>query len=102
MTQDVDLATIHRQLYRARFQADVEAGLAKPFLMPLHLLSLWIIPTLYLAIPHKNRPRLYQARWLVLAFITVFNFKMATEVSSMNFACAYGVGRHWLFGVWEF
>ena len=68
------------------------AGLTStPFIVPFHFLTLWIVPTLYLAIPHRDRPWLYRARWLVLAFIVIFNFKMITGVSSPNFASAYGV-----------
>lgn len=91
MTQEGDIATAYRQLYRAKFRADVEAGTAKPFVVPLYLLCVWVLPTLYLTIPHKNRPWLYKARWILLAFVISFHFKMATEVSSLNFASAYGV-----------
>ncbi len=91
MTEYVDLATTYRQLYRARFRDAVSNGTSMPFVIPFHLLGMWIIPTLYLAIPHKNRPWLYKARWLVLTFIVIFHYKMITEVSSLNFASAYGV-----------
>lgn len=103
MTKDVDLATSYRQLYRARFRANVEAGVTKPFVVPFYLLGVWLLPTLYLAIPHKNRPWLYKARWLVLVFLTIFHFKMATEVSSLNFACAYAVRLRidYVYGNWK-
>ena len=92
MAQDgADLADSWRHLCRAKFQDAVETGASRPFVMPFHLLAVWIVPTLYLAIPHKNRPWLYRARWLVLAFIVVFNFQIIAGVSSRNFAAAYGV-----------
>ncbi|KAI0200113.1 hypothetical protein F4808DRAFT_430609 [Astrocystis sublimbata] len=87
-----DLASTYRELYRARFRADVQAGTTIPFVVPLHLLALWVVPTLYMAIPHKNRPWLYRARWLVLAFVCAFSWHMTKYVSSMNFAASYGAG----------
>ncbi|KAI0859608.1 hypothetical protein F4860DRAFT_482562 [Xylaria cubensis] len=87
-----DLASTYRELYRARFRADVQAGIKTPFVVPLHLLAYWIVPTLYLAIPHKNRPWLYRARWLVLAFLCAFNWYMIKHVNSLNFASSYGAG----------
>ena len=89
--EDFDLAASWRELYRARFRDAVQTGDLMPFVLPFHLLAVWIVPTLYLAIPHRDRPWLYRARWLVLAFIVAFNFKMVTGVSSLNFASAYGV-----------
>ena len=88
---DFDLAASWRELYRAQFRDAVRTGTSTPFIIPFHFLTLWIVPTLYLAIPHRDRPWLYHARWLVLAFIVIFNFKMITGVSSPNFASAYGV-----------
>ncbi|KAI0141096.1 hypothetical protein F4776DRAFT_548611 [Hypoxylon sp. NC0597] len=90
--QNADIAIIYRDLYHAKFWNDVQAGYKTPFLVPLHLLGVWFLPTLYLAIPHKNRPWLYQARWVVLAFVVVFNFNMILHVSSHNFGTAYGTG----------
>ncbi|KAI1734475.1 hypothetical protein F4680DRAFT_339947 [Xylaria scruposa] len=87
-----DLASTYRELYRARFRADVQADIKTPFVVPLHLLAYWVVPTLYLAIPHKNRPWLYRARWLVLAFLCAFNWYMIKHVASLNFASSYGAG----------
>ncbi|KAI1382063.1 membrane bound O-acyl transferase family-domain-containing protein [Hypoxylon crocopeplum] len=97
MAQHADIASTYREFYRAKFRDDVLAGTKKPFLVPLYFLGVWILPTLYLAIPHKDRPWLYKARWLVLAFVVVFNFHMILNVSSHNFASAYGAG---LIGAW--
>ncbi|KAI1498264.1 membrane bound O-acyl transferase family-domain-containing protein [Biscogniauxia marginata] len=100
---DVPLITIYRQLYRDKFWADVEAGVTKPFVLPLYLVGIFFLPTLYLTIPHKDRPWLYRARWLLLAFVVVFHFHMARDVSSMNFAFAYGVGLLAAWGtIWNF
>ncbi|KAL7629463.1 hypothetical protein AAE478_000983 [Parahypoxylon ruwenzoriense] len=93
----MDIAVAYREIYRAKFRDDVLAGTKKPFLLPWHLLGVWIVPTLYLAIPHKNRPWLYRARWLVLAFVVVFSFDIIFNVSSHNFGSAYSAG---VIGAW--
>ncbi|KAI0135398.1 hypothetical protein F4814DRAFT_20616 [Daldinia grandis] len=95
--EGIDIASAYRDFYRARFQDDVSAGTKKPFLVPLYFLGYWFIPIVYLAIPHKNRPWLYRARWLVLALTVPFNFYLILNVSSHNFASAYGAG---LIGAW--
>ncbi|KAI1090410.1 membrane bound O-acyl transferase family-domain-containing protein [Rostrohypoxylon terebratum] len=95
--QSANLATTYREFYRAKLQDDVKAGTRTLFLVPFHFLGFWIIPTLYLAIPHRNRPWLYHARWLVLAFVVVFNFNIILNVSSTDFGIAYGAG---LIGAW--
>lgn len=87
-----DLASTYRELYRARFRADVRTGTSTPFVIPLHLVAYWVIPTLYLAIPHRNKPWLYRARWLVIAFICAFDWYMIKNVASLNFASSYGAG----------
>ncbi|KAI0447411.1 hypothetical protein F4803DRAFT_499559 [Xylaria telfairii] len=87
-----DLASTYRELYRSRFRADVQAGTTTPFVLPFHLLAYWVVPTLYLAIPHRNRLWLYRARWLVLALICAFNWHMTKHVASLNFAASYGAG----------
>lgn len=87
-----DLASAYRELYRARFRAGVQAGTTKPFVIPLCLVAYYVVPTLYLAIPHKNRPWLYHARWLVIAFVCAFDWYMVKNVASVNFASSYGAG----------
>ncbi|KAI1174955.1 hypothetical protein F4777DRAFT_552034, partial [Nemania sp. FL0916] len=98
-----DLANTYRELYRAKFRADVQAGAKTPLILPFHLLAYWVIPTLYLAIPHKNKPWLYRARWLVLAVICLFNWYLANNVSSECIASAYGAGLIASWGtIWNF
>ncbi|KAI0508418.1 hypothetical protein F5B22DRAFT_659355 [Xylaria bambusicola] len=95
-----DLASAYREFYRAKLRADVQAT---PLIFPLHLTAYWIIPTLYLAIPHKNRPWLYRARWLVLALVCAFHVYMIKHVKSPNFAASYGVGIIASWGtIWNF
>ncbi|KAI3329133.1 hypothetical protein HD806DRAFT_481804 [Xylariaceae sp. AK1471] len=98
-----DLANTYRELYRARFRANVQAGTATPFIVPLHLFAYWVVPALYLAIPHRNRPWLYHARWLVLAFVFAFHWHMIRDVRSLNFASSYGAGVLAMWGTaWNF
>ncbi|KAI1486231.1 membrane bound O-acyl transferase family-domain-containing protein [Biscogniauxia mediterranea] len=100
---DVPLRTIYRQLYREKFWADVEAGVTKPFVLPLYIAGILIIPALYLSIPHKDRPWLYRARWPLLAVLTAFHTYVIRNVSSMNFAAAYGAGLIASWGIiWNF
>ncbi|KAI0013508.1 hypothetical protein F4779DRAFT_399214 [Xylariaceae sp. FL0662B] len=87
-----DIATKYRQIYRAKFREELSAGTKKPFLLPYYVLGGWLIPTLYLAIPHKNRPWLYRARWLVLVVVVLFNLNLIRNHSSLNFAAAYCAG----------
>ena len=61
-----DLASAYRQAYRAGFRAELAAGTKGPFLVPLYFIATHVLPALYLALPHRRRPRLYRARWLVV------------------------------------
>ncbi|OTB06699.1 hypothetical protein M426DRAFT_318757 [Hypoxylon sp. CI-4A] len=94
----LDLATAYRETYKAKFRDAFLAGTKKPFIVPLHMIGLWILPTLYLAIPHRNRPWLYRARWLVLAVVVFIGFDIIFHVSNGNPGIAYGVG---LAGAWS-
>ncbi|KAI0136573.1 hypothetical protein BJ170DRAFT_602268 [Xylariales sp. AK1849] len=103
MTDTVQLADQYRQIYRAQFKADVAAGEKTPFFFHLCALGIHVIPALYLAIPHKQRPWLYRARWLVLAVTTSFHIWMSRNVTSANFAFGYGTGLLAAWGiVWNF
>ncbi|KAI0395059.1 hypothetical protein F5Y17DRAFT_425052 [Xylariaceae sp. FL0594] len=98
-----DLAGAYREFYRSQVRARVAAGDAIPFVIPLHLVTYFLVPTLYLAIPHKERPWLYRTRWLVLAFVTGFNWYLASNTVSLNFATGYAAGLLPAWGViWNF
>lgn len=81
-----------RDLYMLRFQQDVDAGRAKPFVTPYALLGCFILPILYFSIPHVNRPWLYTARYFVMAIIVAFSLSEVVSTASTNVAVAYGVG----------
>lgn len=86
-------------LYRATFWKSVAEGKALPLLIPYHLLGAFVVPTLWLAIPHTKRPWLYQTRWLVMAFIILFDIHVARTASSANMAFAYAAGLTAAWGV---
>lgn len=87
-----NFAAYHREQLRAEFKAAVALGTAKPFVIPWCLLGTFILPTLYLAFPHTQRPWLYRARFLVVAAVVALNLDMMRDTSSTNMALAYGVG----------
>lgn len=87
-----DLAREQRLLYRAEFQSQVAAGARTPLLFHIYIVGSQLLPALYLAIPHRRRPWLYRARWLVLAAAAGLQWWMLRNGSSASFAGAYGVG----------
>jgi hypothetical protein len=93
----VNLGDHVREVYRADFRARVAAGTVRPFSLPYDLVGSFILPALYLSIPHTRRPWLYRARFLVFAAVVLLNLRMMGEASSINVAPAYAVG---LMGAW--
>ncbi|KYK55587.1 hypothetical protein DCS_07550 [Drechmeria coniospora] len=88
-----------RHAYRSAFRQAVADGQAKPLLIPYSVLGAFIVPALWLTIPHTHRPWLYQTRWLVVAFVVLFNINVARQSSSTNMACAYAAGLMASWGV---
>jgi len=87
-----DLASQHRHELRAAFKKAVVSGEARAWTVPWCLLGPFVLPALYLSIPHTTRPWLYRARFLVLATIVVLSADIMRDASSTNMACAYAVG----------
>ncbi|KAI1813577.1 hypothetical protein GGS20DRAFT_552721 [Poronia punctata] len=87
-----DLANVYRELYRSKVRVGIDTDTTIPFVLPFHLLTYLVVPTLYLAIPHKDRPWLYRARWLILAFNLSLNWYIIRNTVSLNFASSYGTG----------
>ncbi|UNI21057.1 hypothetical protein JDV02_007081 [Purpureocillium takamizusanense] len=96
---DVRIDDAVRHAYRSAFTQAVAQGRAKPLVMPYSLLGVPVVLVLWLAIPHTRRPWLYQTRWLVVAFVVVFNWRVARELSSTNMACSYAAGLHAAWGI---
>ncbi|KAL0939366.1 uncharacterized protein CTRU02_205976 [Colletotrichum truncatum] len=93
------IAAVVRDSYRAIFKARVAAGEAKPFVLPYGIFGSFILPILYMTIPHRKRPWVYAARWLVLAFIIAFNIKIMRETSSTNMSMGYTSGLSAFWGI---
>ncbi|KAF9878999.1 hypothetical protein CkaCkLH20_03232 [Colletotrichum karsti] len=93
------LAAVVRDSYRAIFKARVAAGVAKPFVLPYGIFGTFILPILYMSIPHRKRPWVYAARWVVLAFIVAFNIKIMRETSSTNMSMGYSSGLSAFWGI---
>lgn len=77
---------------RLAFTQAVAEDRAMPFVLPYSVIGPLIVPTLWLCIPHTGRPWLYQTRWLVMAFVIVFDMDMIRRTSSTNVACSYAAG----------
>ncbi|KAG5970703.1 hypothetical protein E4U55_001509 [Claviceps digitariae] len=93
------LADVLRATYRQSFLQALQDGSAKPYLIPYSLLGSFIVPMLWLSVPHVSRPWVYQTRWIVLAFVVVFNFHVMSAASSTNFGCAYAIGLWSVHGI---
>lgn len=94
-----ELAASARDTYRRHFADQVAAGTIKPLVLPYAVLGSFLLPVLYLSVPHARRPWLYAARWPLLAFIVVFNVRETRTTSSANFAVGYAVGLMHAWGV---
>lgn len=81
-----------RTAYGDTFRLAVANGTAKPLLLPWCLLGPFIVPALWLAVPHKRRMWFYHTRWLAMAFIVWSNIYHLRYASSTNMACAYAAG----------
>lgn len=88
-----------RDLYRLHFAHELAAGTVHPLIIPYSVLGAFILPILYFTIPHVNRPWLFRARYLLMAFIVWFNFREVRTSSSVNFAVGYAVGLAQAWGV---
>jgi hypothetical protein len=86
------LAYAVRTTYADSFRLAVVDGRAEPLLIPFCLLAPFVVPALWLAVPHRRRTWFYHTRWLVMAFIVWSNVYHLAYTSSTNTACAYAAG----------
>lgn len=87
-----DIAELARISYRASFAQAVAERQREPLVIPYSIIGPFLVPALWLAIPHTKRPWLYQTRWLVVAYVVYFNANLTLYTSSGNVACAYASG----------
>ncbi|KAK1249137.1 hypothetical protein MKX07_002653 [Trichoderma sp. CBMAI-0711] len=86
------LAYAVRTAYGDTFKLAVASGAAKPLLLPWCLLGPFVVPALWLAVPHRRRTWFYRTRWLAMALVVWSNVYHLRYVSSANMACAYAAG----------
>lgn len=94
-----NLGAYVRDIYRLHFRHELAAGTVRPLVVPYSLLGTLILPVLYYAIPHTERPWLYKARYLLWLFILAFNLHQTATSSSSNFAIGYAVGLMQAWGI---
>ncbi|OIW34485.1 hypothetical protein CONLIGDRAFT_688336 [Coniochaeta ligniaria NRRL 30616] len=92
ITPETNLGLYHREYLKAQFKADIAAGTARPLVVPLDLFGIFLIPLIYLCIPHTRRPWLYRMRFAVVALMAWLNWNMMARASSTNMAAAYATG----------
>ncbi|KAH8884464.1 hypothetical protein GQ53DRAFT_390910 [Thozetella sp. PMI_491] len=88
-----------RHLYTSTFRASVAAGEARPLVIPYSLAGVFILPVLYLCIPHKRRPWLHHMRYAILAAMVFLNAHLLLRTSSTNMAGAYATGLAAAWGI---
>ncbi|KAK4465494.1 hypothetical protein QBC42DRAFT_218689 [Cladorrhinum samala] len=93
-----NLAAHNSKLYASKFYSRLAAGEVRPFLIPQSLLGPFIIPWVYLSIPHggrggKGSPSwIYRARWPVAAWMLYLDWKLLTTTSAANEAVGFAAG----------
>lgn len=88
-----------RRVYRAHFAHELGLGTVKPLVIPYGVLVTFGLPILYFAIPHRNRPWLFRARYLLMLGILLYNVRESFVTTSPNFAVGYAVGLMQAWGI---
>jgi hypothetical protein len=88
-----------RTIYRRHFAHELALGAVKPLLIPQSVLVTFGLPVLYFAIPHRNRPWLFRARYLLMLAIISFNLRESFLTTSPNFAMGYAAGLMQAWGI---
>lgn len=80
--------------YRASLLERFAQGTSRPLVLPYCLLGTFILPALWLSIPHDRtrRPWLYETRWVVVILVVSLNFNQVLNTSSTNVASSYATG----------
>ncbi|KAI3400440.1 hypothetical protein diail_3061 [Diaporthe ilicicola] len=81
-----------RGVYRRHFAHELALGNVKPLVVPYGVLTTFGLPILYFSIPHRNRPWLFRARYLLMLYIVLYNLRETFTTTSGNFAVGYAVG----------
>ncbi|KAK0667383.1 hypothetical protein QBC41DRAFT_396135 [Cercophora samala] len=87
------LPTAQLSHLRSLFYTQLAQDKIKPLVLPSAFFGTLFLPLLYLSLPHKTRPWLYSARWLVAAAVLYINHHhLLATTSGSNVAVAYAVG----------
>ncbi|KKY34551.1 hypothetical protein UCDDA912_g05505 [Diaporthe ampelina] len=91
-----------RGVYRRHFAHELALGTVKPLVVPYGVLTTFGLPILYFSVPHRNRPWLFKARYLVMLYIFLYNLRETFVTTSPNFALGYAVGLMQAWGlIWN-
>lgn len=88
-----------RIAYRRHFAHEFALGSVKPLIIPQSVLVTFGLPILYYTIPHRNRPWLFRARYLLMMCIILYNARESFVTTSPNFAVGYAVGLMQAWGI---
>lgn len=94
-----NLADHVRGFYRRHFAHELARGTVKPLVVPWGVLVTFGLPILYFSIPHRNRPWLFSARYLLMLGIILYNVRETFVTTSPNFALGYAVGLMQAWGI---
>lgn len=93
------LADQVRHRYRAIFAESLAAGEIEQLVLPWSIMAAFIVPTLWLAVPHTRTTLMRRANWAVVAWVVVYNLRVAFTTSSSNFASGYATGLAAAWGI---
>lgn len=83
--------------YHEQYEKDIQAGKYQPVLYPWDTLGALIV-VIYMLIPHRNRPWLRKARFIVFAVNLVHTIYLIRHVRAKGVASTLGIG---LFASWS-
>ncbi|KAJ3492959.1 hypothetical protein NLG97_g5035 [Lecanicillium saksenae] len=84
--------------YRRDFLLEVEQGHRHQVLLPQVLICSLVLPIIWIAIPHHDRPWFHRLRWVVFLFTLFVNCEQAKRISSTNVAWAVLPGLMGMYG----
>ena len=97
------LADAIRAEYRALFQQLVAEGVRRPLVLTDCVVGAFIVPTLWLALPHSPSNSCHRwtrpATWLLVAFVVAFDLEVLWNASSTNMAFAYAADLASFWGI---
>ncbi|KAK3328987.1 hypothetical protein B0H66DRAFT_467583 [Apodospora peruviana] len=88
-----NLPALYLAHYRSLFHDAVARDEARYFVLPYTVAASFLVPAVYLCIPHRKRPWLYRAQWAVAALMVAMSVDILTNgTSSANMPMSYCSG----------